>query len=61
MNRALRKIIHPEETAAERADLRRQLEADLPIVSPVWIATAGGAAYCNSPMKPREADDGQAA
>lgn len=59
MNRALRPIVHPEKAAAERATLRRQLEADLPIVTPVWVAGPGGAAYCNTPMKPKEADDAE--
>lgn len=38
MNRAL----IPDLEARER--LRRQCEADLPIVTPVWVATEGGAA-----------------
>jgi hypothetical protein len=51
MNRAL--IPLPAEA---RAAFRRQLEADLPIVTPVWVATDGGAAMCNTPMK-KEIDD----
>jgi hypothetical protein len=49
MNRVDR-IYHPE-AIRDRADLRRALEADLPIVTPVWIASPGGAAMCATPAR----------
>lgn len=47
MNRVER-VYHPEAIAA-RAELRRRLEADLPIVTPVWVAGPGGAAMQATP------------
>lgn len=35
------RIYHPD-AIAERAELRRRIAADLPIVTPVWVATEGG-------------------
>ena len=49
MNRVER-IYHPEAIAA-RAELRRQVEADLPIVTPVWVAGPAGAAICATPSR----------
>lgn len=49
MNRVER-IYHPE-AIRERATLRRQIEADLPIVTPVWVAGPGGAAMCATPAR----------
>lgn len=47
MNR-LERIYHPEAIAA-RAELRRRIEADLPIVTPVWVAGPCGAAMQATP------------
>lgn len=43
MRSALRRFTDPAATEAERAALRRQIEADMRAI-PVWIATGGGAA-----------------
>lgn len=34
-----------------RAALRRQIEADLPILTPVWVAGPAGAAICATPAR----------
>lgn len=59
MNRALRKIIHPDLAEAERDELRRAAAADLALdpPKPIWIATAGGAAMQINPSPKKEPRD----